>query len=151
MKDLLTVAVPCLVLTMLYCVWRAFDLVRNWTPTVATVSRSGYDELDQQDDFWHFNFVIGTRRGWNWRDGKNSRLIEDEIVFSEGNGHHHRALVERRVRRGWRPGNVYTIWYDPADPDRVTAFGPGYWLLMALVWFVMLGGVFSVGMKLAAH
>ena len=151
MNDVLTLAVPCLVLAMLYCVWRAATLFQTWKPTVATVAKSGYGELDQNDDFWHIGLTIATRSGWNWRDGENARLIEDENTFTDDGGHHHRALIQRRVRRGWRPDNVYTIWYDPACPERVTAFGPGYWLLMAVVWFVVLGSVFSVGMKLGAH
>jgi hypothetical protein len=25
----------------------------------------------------------------------------------------------------------FVIWYDTANPDNATAFGPGYWLLIA--------------------
>jgi hypothetical protein len=148
-KDALTIAAPILLIAMLYCLWRAIHMFRAWCPAAATVWKSGYGELDQQDDFWHFGFTLGTRRGWNWRDGENARLIEDEIIFTDDKGTRHRAMVERRVRRGWRPSNVYTVWYDPARPDGVTTFGPGYWLLMAAVCGCLLAGVFSIGMQLA--
>ena len=149
MKDALTLTVPILLLAMVYCGWRALRMFSAWRPAVATVWKSGYGECDQQDDFWHFGFTLATRRGWNWRDGENARLIEDEIIFSDAEGGRHRALVERRVRRGWRPGNVYMIWYDPARPERVTTFGPGYWLLIMAVFACMLASVFTIGVQLA--
>lgn len=91
-----------------------------------------------------------TARGWRWRDGEHGRLIEDRIVFEDADGARHRATIDRRVRRGWKPCSVYTVWYDPAAPDaRVTSFGPGHWALLALVWGVGLAGLFGVGMQLA--
>jgi hypothetical protein len=149
MTDLLIVAAPVLMLAALYCLWRAVRMFAAWRPAVASVTRSDYDSGQQSEDFWSFGFTAFTSRGWSWRDGENGRLIEDEIFFEDGEGRRHRATVQRRVRRGWRPSSVYTIWYDPEDPDRVTAFGPGYWVMLALVWAVMLGSLFSLGMRLA--
>lgn len=149
MKDAFTLAAPIVLLAMLYCLGRAIRVARAWTPTVATVWKSGYGEADQQDDFWHFGFTLGTRRGWSWRDGENARLIKDEIVFTDAAGQRHRALVERRVRRGWRPNNVYTVWYQPGRPERVTTFGPGYWLLMVAVFGCILVSLFTLGLQLA--
>ncbi len=48
-----------------------------------------------------------------------------------------------------RPSAAYTVWYDPADPARVTAFGPGYWLMIALAFGVALVGLFGLCIDLA--
>jgi hypothetical protein len=150
MRDLLILAVPLLTLAVFYCGWRAASLFLGWNPAVATVRRSDYDSAEQQEDFWSFGATLFTRRGWNWRDGEGQRLIEDEISFKDSDGTLRVATVERRVRRGWRPFGVYTIWYDPADPSRVTAFGPGYWLLIAFAMAAALASVFATGMQTAA-
>jgi hypothetical protein len=151
MIDLLIVAAPALALATLYCLWRAAHLVGSWRPAVASVTRSDYDAGQQSEDFWSFGFTLFTSRGWNWRDGKNGRLIEDDIQFEDGEGQPHRATIQRRVRRGWRPSSVYTVWYDPADPAKVTAFGPGYWILLAFVWGASLACLFNLGTKLAGR
>ena len=149
MKDLVVLAAPCLMLAMLYCCWRAARLFGSRRPATATVRDSDYTEREREDDFWHFGFTPGTLRGWHWRDGEDARLIRDRIEFTDAAGESHRATVERRVRRGWRPSGAYTVWYDPADPARVTAFGPGHWLLIALALAVALVGVFRLCMDLA--
>jgi hypothetical protein len=147
--DLLILAAPALMLALLYCLWRAGHLLAAWRPAVASVTGSDYDRAQQSEDFWCFGFTLFTSRGWNWRDGEHGRLIEDEISFDDRTGQSHRATVQRRVRRGWRPSSVYTIWYDPEDPARVTAFGPFHWLMLALVWAVTLASLFNLGMTLA--
>jgi hypothetical protein len=149
MIDLIVIAVPVLVLALLYCGWRGARMLLGWRPATASVMNSDYDRLQQQDDFWSFGFTALTSRGWNWRDGEHGRLIEDQIVYDDADGAHHRATVQRRVRRGWRPWTVYTIWYDPADPDKPTAFGPGHWFGLSLVWAVALVGLIGAGMQLA--
>jgi hypothetical protein len=151
MQDLLIIAVPAATLACLYCCWRAGHLFLAWNPAAANVMHSDYDRLQQQDDFWRFGITIGSLRGWNWRDGNHGRLIHDEISFQDREGREQRATIDRRVRRGWRPYAVYTVWYDPADPQRVTAFGPGYWLMMAGVFAYMLVLLFAVGMKLTGR
>jgi hypothetical protein len=149
MIDLLILAAPLLVLAMLYCRWRAAHIFATLQPAVANVMRSDYDQSQQSEDFWSFGFTGLTSRGWNWRDGENGRLIEDEIFFEDNQGARHRATVQRRVRRGWRPNSVYTVWYDPEDPAKVTAFGPGHWVMLTLVWGVMLATLFGLGLQLA--
>jgi hypothetical protein len=140
---------PCLMLASLWCLWRAWRLLSAWRPAVATVLNSDYDEGQQQEDFWIQNSLM-TSRGFHWNDGEHGRMIEDRICFDDADGVRHRATVKRRVRRGWRPWSVYTVWYDPEAPDaRVTAFGPGYWLLLALVWAACLAMLFAAGMRVA--
>jgi hypothetical protein len=131
MIDALIVAAPLLALAALYCLWRAGHLLAAWRPAVANVMATDYDADQQSEDFWSFGFTLFTRRGWNWRDGRNGRLIEDRNLFEDAAGTRRRATVARRVRRGWHPSAVYTVWYDPNDPARVTAFGPGHWLLLS--------------------
>jgi hypothetical protein len=149
MIDILIVAAPMLMLATLYCLWRAAHMLMTQRPAVANVMRSDYDQGQQLEDFWSFGFTAFTSRGWNWRDGEDGRLIEDQIMFEDGEGERHRATVQRRVRRGWRPDSVYTIWYDPNDPAKVTSFGPGHWLLLAIVWAVALVSLFGVGLQIA--
>lgn len=149
MIDMLVVAAPMLMLATLYCLWRAAHMLMTFRPAVANVMRSDYDQGQQSEDFWSFGFTAFTSRGWNWRDGEDGRLIEDQIMFEDGDGERHRATVQRRVRRGWRPDGVYTIWYDPDEPARVTSFGPGHWLLLAVVWAVSLVGLFGFGLQIA--
>ena len=149
METLLILAAPCLALATLYCLWRAAHLFVTWRPAAASVADSDYDEGQQQEDFWIGNSLM-TSRGFSFRDGEHARLIEDRILFEDADGERHRATVKRRVRRGWRPWSVYIIWYDPEAPDeKVTAFGPGYWLLMALVWAALLALLFAAGMRAA--
>lgn len=150
MTDILILAAPMLLLASLYCLWRAVMLFRTWNPAAAIVWKSGYSELEREDDFWHFGATLGTIRGLNWRDGKNARWIEDEVQFTDAAGERRRAVVARRVSRGWRPDGVFTIWYDPAAPGCVTAFGPGHWVMLAAVWAACLAFVFMAGMQLAA-
>ncbi|MEO0030726.1 MAG: hypothetical protein RIS94_484 [Pseudomonadota bacterium] len=131
MADLLLVAMLAAWLFFVFCVWQAIRLFGGWKPASAQVWRSDYTEDQQNEDRWCLGFTSFTSRGWNWRDGEDSRLIEDEIVFTTDQGREVRTLVQRRVDRGWRPSGVYTVWYDPADPRRATVLGPFYWAAMA--------------------
>ena len=132
--DLLILAAPMLMLATLYACWRALNLYLTSVPAAATVWKDGYDEIDRQADFWGNFSGMGFLRNWNWRDGKGSRLIEDQIVFEDITGARHRATVERRVPRGYNPTGAYVIWYDPRDPRQVTAFGPGHWVMIAALF-----------------
>jgi hypothetical protein len=149
MRDLLVLAVPSLVLAICYCLWRAVTLMTAWRSALATVTKSDYDRDQQREDFWSFGFTAVTSRGWNWRDGKGGRWIEDEVTFADAEGRSRRLVVPRRVRRGWQPKSVFKIWYDPCDSDRVTSFGPGHWLLLALLWSFGLATVFRFGLEMA--
>ncbi|MDB5699368.1 MAG: hypothetical protein JWN69_2172 [Alphaproteobacteria bacterium] len=151
MLDLLILAVPLLMLALLYCGWRGVSLFLSWVPAAAVVVRSDYGELQQQDDFWSLGNPFGRLRGWNWRDGEHSRLIENLVEYRDLDGTEHRATIERRVRRGWRPAGVITIWYDPATPAKATAFGPGYWFALALASACMLVSVVGAGLQVAGR
>ncbi|WP_421850654.1 hypothetical protein [Novosphingobium sp.] len=139
MAELLLIGALGAYLALVYCLFRALQLFGSWRPAAAIVWRSDYTEAQRSDDFWSFGFTIGTLRGFNWRDGDHARLIEDEIRFTATDGREHRAMVQRRVRRGWTPSSSYVVWYDPADPVRVTAQGPSFWLLHALLLLVLIG------------
>ncbi|NML96066.1 DUF3592 domain-containing protein [Novosphingobium olei] len=129
--DLLTLAIAALMLGTCWCVWRAATLFARWRPAVATVMRGGYSDAERLDDLLSMGASLGTRRGWDWRDGEGKRWIKDEVAFEVENGRTCRAIVGRQVTRAWKPSSVFRIWYDPADPARVTAYGPWYWSLMA--------------------
>ena len=127
MRDLITFAAPALMLGLLYCVYRAVTLFTAWRPAAAVVWSSDYTDAERRDDFWGF----GTLRGWRLTDGDNQRLIEETVHYLDQHGDRHVAEVKRYVRAGWRPAGAHTIWYDTANPDNATAFGPGYWMLIA--------------------
>ena len=142
MTDLLVIAAPLLMLVLLYCGWRAWHLLLNWRAATAGVRKGGYSELDQLEDFWIKDDRF-TTMGWRPLGGENSRLVEDEVSFVDREGRRHRATVSRYVQQGWRPDSIYTIWYDPDDPSKATAFGPGIWAggalasAGALAWLFM--------------
>jgi hypothetical protein len=149
MADLLVIAAPLLMLAFLYCGWRATRLLLGWRPAAATVWRGDCGELDQLEDFWIKSDML-TTRGWSPFDGEGQREIEEIVTFEDSEGTSHRAPVRRHVQQGWRPDSVYTIWYDPADPRRATAFGPGSWAVGALLAAAALGWIFARGPELAA-
>ena len=149
MADLLIVAAPLLMLAFLYCGWRAGRLFLGWRPAAATVWRSDYGELDRQEDFW-LKSDWETGRGWCPSDGEGQREIDEIVSFEDADGNRHRAPIRRRVARGWRPDSVYTVWYDPGDPRRATANGPGGWAGAALVAAAALAWLFTGGAELAA-
>lgn len=125
----------------IYCLIRGFRMFGTMRPAAATVWRSDYTDAQRREDFWSFG-TIGTQRGFNWQDGQNARLIEDEIRFTTADGRQHATLVHRRVRRGWTPSSSYVVWYYPANPARVTAMGPYAWFgyaLLAAFGCVLLG------------
>lgn len=146
MADLLIIAAPLLMLACLYCGWRAGRLLLGWRPATATVWRGDYSELEQLEDFWIKPDYL-TTRGWNpLVEGPDHREINEVVTFTDADGHRHRAHIRREVQQGWKPDGIYTIWYDPADPSRrLTAYGPGSWLLGALVAAGLLIWLFTSG------
>lgn len=149
MADLLIIAAPLLMLAFLYCGWRAGRLLLNWRPATATVWRGDYGELDQWEDFWIKPDHL-TTRGWSIADAAEHRETNEVVAFHDQEGRRHRANVRRQVQQGWKPDGVYTIWYDPADPTRATAYGPGSWLVSALLCAVALAWIFTGGAALAS-
>ena len=145
MADLLIIAAPLLTLALLYCGWRAQHIFRRWCPAAATVWRSDYSELEQFSDRWTPR-QADPDGGLGWSARSDTRAVNEVVVFTDADGNRRRASVERYVARGWRPDGVFTIWYDPADPQRVTAFGPAGWLgsalamAAALAWLFLSGG-----------
>lgn len=124
-------------LAFVVCVLRALRLFAGWMPAAATVWRSDYTENQQSDDFWSMGMTLFSLRGWNWRDGDDTRYIEDEIRFHDQDGVERRTIVHRWVHRGWQPSGVYTVWYDAADPEKATVLGPFTWALWAALSLVL--------------
>ncbi|MCX7285252.1 MAG: hypothetical protein NTX28_14625 [Novosphingobium sp.] len=149
LPDILMVGTAALVLSICWCLYRFVTLLTGWHVAVANVWRGGYSELERFDDFSRFGFTPGSLRGWNIRDDEGMRWIEDEVVFETAEGEKVRAIVGRQVRRSRRPDSVYRLWYDRADPRRVTVHGPGQWLLLAFVLTTFLAGIFAWGIEWA--
>lgn len=148
--DLLMAGVAALVLGLCWCLCRSATLLRGWQVAVAHVWRGGYSDLERLDDLVHMQQSIGTLRGFDIRDGEGKRWIEDEVVFETPEGQRIHALVGRQVQRSWRPSGVFRVWYDRTDPQRVTAYGPGYWFMMALLTLAALAFVFAWGIDWAS-
>ena len=147
--DLLMAGVAGLVLGPCWCLWRAATIFTGWQLAVAQVWRGGYSDLERLDDFAHMQQSIGTLRGFDIRDGDGKRWIEDEVVFETTEGERIHAMVGRQVQRSWKPSGVFCVWYDRNNPQRVTAYGPGYWSLMALLTLAALFATFAWGIDWA--
>ncbi len=52
------------------------------------------------------------------------RRVSARVVYTVG-GIERRADVRLLTPKGKRADQMPVIWYDPADPARVTGFGPG--------------------------
>ena len=149
MADLLVIAAPLLMLALLYCGWRAGRLLVRWKPATATVWRGDYDELDQLEDFWIKPDHL-TTRGWSMFESDEHREVDELVSFTDADGHSRRAPIRRQVQQGWDPDSIYTIWYDPNDPERATFYGPGSWLIGAVLAGGALAWIFMAGAKIAA-
>ncbi len=144
MRDFVTFATPMLVLGIFYCMYRTAILFAAWRPAAAVVWSTDYSEAQQSDDLWGFGF----RRGWRLGDSRNGRLIEETVHYQDADGERHVAEVKRYVRAGWRPSGTHVIWYDTADPDKATAFGPFYWLTSGFGLGVALVLLLSTAMQM---
>lgn len=147
--DLLMPGVAALVLGLCWCLYRGVTLLTGSQVAVAHVWRGGYSDLERLDDFVHLQQSIGTLRGFDIRDGEGKRWIEDEVVFETADGTRVHAMVGRQVQRSWKPSSVFRIWYRRDDPQHVTAYGPGYWFLMALLTLTALYATFAWGIDWA--
>ena len=124
---------------MVGALWRVAVMLAGWQSAAAVVMKSDYTESDQWQDRWSLGNTWLTSRGFNWLDGDESRRITDEIVYTPQDGRQRHALVTRQVVRGWMPSGAYVVWYDQSDPDRVTARGPLFWFMLALLGTGLLG------------
>lgn len=147
--DLVMAGVAGLMLGLCLCLYRFATLLTGWQVAIAQVWRGGYRDLERLDDLAHMQQSLGTLRGWNWRDGEGKRWIEDEVVFQTPEGDRIHAMVGRQVQRSWKPASVFRVWYDRANPQNVTAYGPGYWLLMAILTIAALHAAFAWGIDWA--
>lgn len=119
---------------MAYGLWRALRLLGGWRPAVANVWQSDYDEAERARDRASFSSMARTTSWTNDDDDDvvSQRTITEAIVYTTADGEEHRGEVKRRVVRGSQPSTVYTVWYEEADPDNVTANGPWYWFMLVL-------------------
>ena len=145
MRDLVIIAAPLLMLSLLYCVWRAQHLLRTWRPAAATLWKTDYSDTERADDC-NFQAMLGLPL---LRIDPIGRLTLDDLVFTDAEGVRRRVAVQHRVPRGTERQSVCTIWYDPADPQhRVTASGPWRWLLRALKCGLALAALLYWGPRL---
>jgi hypothetical protein len=144
MGDVITFAAPALMLGFLYCLYRAGTMWSGWRPAAAVVWSTDYTEDQQWDDRWGLGLV----RGWRFGDGDHQRLIEEVVHYQDEDGNRHTAELKRYVQQGRQPDGAHVIWYDTANPEKVSASGPGSWLLCAAAVAAMLIGLINLGMQL---
>ncbi len=145
MRDLIILAVPILVLSLLYCVSRAQHLLRRWRPAVATLWKSDYRDTERADDA-NFQAMLGLPL---LRIDPIGRLVVDDVAFTDSNGVRRRVAVQHRVARGTEREGIYTIWYVPTDPQaRFTASGPGRWLKRACTCAFAIAAILYGGPRL---
>jgi len=142
MRDLVIIAAPLLMLWLLYCLWRAQHLLRTWCPAAAIVWKTDYSDTERADDC-NFQAMLGLPL---LRIDPVGRMTVDDVLFTDLDGVQRKVAVQHRVARGTDRQSARTIWYDPADPQRrVTADGPGRWLMRALKCGLVLAAMLSWG------
>ncbi len=142
MRDLIILAVPILVLSLLHCLWRAQHLLRRWQPAAATLWKSDYSDTERADDA-NFQAMLGLPL---LRIDPIGRLVVDDVAFTDSNGMSRRVAVRHRVPRGSERDGIYTIWYDPTAPQAcVTTSGPWRWLKRACTCAFALFAIFQWG------
>lgn len=118
LKELFPPAAFVLALGIAACIWRVVFLLRGWRPAGAIVYSHDFDEASQS-----WNPLVNS-------DG-NVR-INETVRFRDEDGAYHEVALRRTVSRFFGPDAAHKVWYDPADPDRVTDLGPGHWSLVAM-------------------
>jgi hypothetical protein len=122
--------------TMVFGLWWVAVMLAGWQSAAATVTKSDYTDTDQWQDRWaHGNYRLMSGNS-GLLDDEDSRLVHEDIAYTPADGRERHAMVTRRVARArWRggPAGAYVVWYDQANPDRVTPRGPFYWLWVAAV------------------
>lgn len=126
---------------MVFGLWQAAVMLASWRSAAAVVMKSDYTETDQWQDRWTRGSFRLLSSDWSWLDGQDTRLVNDEIVYTPADGRQRHGLVSRRVMRAWwtSPSGAYLVWYEESNPDRVTTRGPWNWLAIALAGVLMLG------------
>ena len=107
----------------------AFLLTRR-VPVLAHVTRHDYDAaLRRFED------------GWAWSDGLIDpvggtpfRNVWARVTYQYG-GTEYRNDVEVTVYKGSNPDRIVWLWLDPFDPNRITSYGPTYWLVGVILAF----------------
>ena len=76
---------------------------------------------------------------------ETARLTECWYSYEDDAGTRHTVQLTATVYRGQSPDPSILLWYDPANPARVSRFGPVFWCLIAVTliaataWLVMRG------------
>jgi hypothetical protein len=77
-----------------------------------------------------------------WRDD----VVGDEVVhFEDVQGQRHVAQAPPRPWLSHGRSGAHIIWYDPRRPERVTAAGPGSWLLRGAALLLALTMILNAG------
>ncbi|GAA0473257.1 hypothetical protein GCM10009096_13200 [Parasphingorhabdus litoris] len=117
-----TILLATAIFVTLVSVGIGLDTMRRFSPALAKLVRSDYsamerhyDHLGQQGDEGGVRFKrVSMRIEFDTPDQKQVRV-------------HHR----RWQLAGERQKSCYFIWFDKENPEKTTAYGPGFWLVVA--------------------
>jgi hypothetical protein len=123
-----------------YAAWLAWRNFMIWQPVSARLTGSDYREAERHFDRMPVYAMAGD-------DAETARLTECWYSYDDDGGARHTVQLTTMVNRGQSPDPSKVIWYDPANPARVSRFGPGFWSLIAVTliaataWLVMRGEI----------
>ncbi len=136
----LAAALALLVQFALWMVWRNLMI---WHPVDAHLSGHDYNQSKQERDN-AFRVPVGPLTVDLMGPQDDARITECWYRYCDEDGETHTVSLTDLVTRGYNPEASIMLWYDPANPDRCTRFGPGTWLLVlvasaaslaALIWY----------------
>ena len=112
------------VFTTLVSLYMGMDRMRHYMPVLANLVRSDYSVTERHYD----------KLGTEFSDGISKlKLVTMRMEFTTAKGQEVRASHKRWTVPGDMQKSCYSLWYNCDDPEKTTAYGPGTWLLVAMV------------------
>ncbi len=123
MDGFITILLAAAIFVTLISVGIGFDTMHRFSPALAKLVRSDYsamerhyDELSRQAD----------------EGGVRFKRVSMRIEFDTPNQKDVRVHHRRWQLAGEPQKSCYFIWFDKENPEKTTAYGPGFWLVLAV-------------------
>ncbi|WP_108810800.1 hypothetical protein [Sphingorhabdus sp. Alg231-15] len=118
----ITILLATAIFATLISVGIGFDTMHRFSPALAQLVRSDYSAMER-----HYDHL-----GQQADDGGiRFKRVSMRIEFDTPGQQKVRAHHKRWEVSGERQKSCYFIWFDKEDPQKTTAYGPGFWLVIA--------------------